>query len=649
MSKRGQVSIYIIVGLVILIIAILLFSFRTQIKGIFNPEIRPVTYFVEDCLQSTAEAGIALAGLQGGYIKLPDKLLLEQGYIPPPPSPVTIPFYWFKGNSYIPTKEDIELQLKDFINERIDECTDFSKFESQFTIEPLGEPKLDVNVNLEDVAVELNYPIKIISAEINAGNGYARGRETKIDRFAKRIPAKLGKMHEFAASIMKSINDNVLLEDLTMDVISAASGKEVSMPLEGFKLECGGLEWSKQIDLIPTLQNLVKYNFHFLRFDNSIPDFIGEENPETELDICQSTDSLGRCDREISRSSNMLDYYESFYHFDTNNKDYRDISVRTVYDDSFGMKLDVEPSHGDKVRGIDLPIPLVNTCLKIFHHRYDIEYPIMFELIDENGFQFNFATPVVIENNQPKRYYSPFSASGFDYTPSSEDYCAQRVYQRDVIVRDKVTQQGIEGAKLRYECVQFACDLGETKTMLSGTIPFLQTNFPSCINGFLIAEREGYVDEIIQVTVDGTTEAEAIPQIMMTPLKELEIKMFVKSGDSVRELNENENAYLILSKKEGDYEDTVFYPINEALSSDDKFEIVYGDAEYVLDVKLTENGKPKGGLYMADFDVARNELVNANELIVYLISNDIAFEDFQSYAEFWQTNVMVNSERPEIE
>jgi len=504
----------------------------------------------------------------------------------------------------------------------------------------LGDLELDVKVNLEDVNIELNYPIKIKSAKT----------EIKIDRFAKRIPTKIGKMHEFSVSIMKYINDNVLLEDLTMDVISAASGKDISMPLEGFKLECGGLEWSKQRDLTPTLQNLVKYNFHFLRFDNSIPDFIGEENPETELNICQSTDDLGRCDREISRSTNMLDYYESLYHFDTNNKDYRDISVRTIYDKSFGMKLDVSPSHGDKVRGIDLPIPLVNTCLKIFHHRYDIEYPILFELVDENGFQFNFATPVVIEKNQPKRYYSPFVAQGgFDYTPSSDDYCAQRVYQRDVIVRDKVTQQGIDGAKLRYECVQFACDLGETKTILSGTMPFLQTNFPSCINGFLIANREGYVDEIIQVTVDETTGAEAIPQIMMTPLKELDVKVYVKDGSAgIRELNENENVYLVLSKKEGDYEDTMFYPQNDELTLDNKFEVIYGDAEYVLDVKLMEDGKPKGGLYIEDYDIARTELLNAKELNIYLISSDVAFEDFQSYAEFWQANVMVNSQKPEI-
>ena len=218
-------------------------------------------------------------------------------------------------------------------------------------------------------------------------------------------------------------------------------------------------------------------------------------------------------------------------------------------------------------------------------------------------------------------------------------------------MRDKVSQEGIEGARLRYECVQFACDLGETRTMLSGTLPFLQTNFPSCINGFLIAEKEGYVESIIQVTVDETTESEAIPQIMMTPLKELKVSVFVKddsSGGNVRALNENENAYIIISKKEGDYEDTMFYPQNDDLTLDNKFEVIYGDAEYVLDVKLMEDQKPKGGLYLEDFDVTRNELVTADELNIYLISNNVAFEDFQSYAGFWQSNIMVNSERPEI-
>ena len=74
MHKRGQVTVFIIVGVLILIVAGV-FLYSQDKKIIEKPttiNTAPIISFVEQCIKSTAQEGIFENGKQGGYFILPE-------------------------------------------------------------------------------------------------------------------------------------------------------------------------------------------------------------------------------------------------------------------------------------------------------------------------------------------------------------------------------------------------------------------------------------------------------------------------------------------------------------------------------------------------------------------------------------------------
>src|SRR3989338_7129396 len=79
---RAQVSIFIILGLVIAITIIAIFTIRSAfIKDWLNIEqektaevpeqIKPIKSYIDSCLSTLSREAINTLGLQGGYIELP--------------------------------------------------------------------------------------------------------------------------------------------------------------------------------------------------------------------------------------------------------------------------------------------------------------------------------------------------------------------------------------------------------------------------------------------------------------------------------------------------------------------------------------------------------------------------------------------------
>src|SRR3989344_3686160 len=76
MLKRGQVTVFIIVGIILLALVAttyFLFSKTLPQEQALPLETDKITGLVEDCLVSTAEKGIISLGRQGGYFILPSE------------------------------------------------------------------------------------------------------------------------------------------------------------------------------------------------------------------------------------------------------------------------------------------------------------------------------------------------------------------------------------------------------------------------------------------------------------------------------------------------------------------------------------------------------------------------------------------------
>ncbi len=600
MNTRASVTLYIIIGLALVIVGGLAIAYREEIRQSFievlNPEVKDVRLLVENCLESTTKDVLRLAAVQGGYLELPSRLEDSFAFLPPPPAAAHTPYWWFRGTSYIPTKEGMEKEFAAYVNDNLGQCLDNFASIQRLSVSETGDASTTLSLDEGAVNVAHTFPIRI---------SFPDGKEVSLNTFKVEVPSQFFTLYGAAKSIMEQENEKGFLEDLTMDMIATADGAGDSphFPFEGFDVRCGrGEQWSEQLDLIPQLQEMVQANFHFLSFSGMQKDYDPrlEDNREIQLDVC-AEEKDGICTRSSKRTARLFDYYDSFYTIGLNTKgDFSDIKVKTQYTSSFPMSLDVEPSRGDTVRGFNLDIPIVGSCIKVYHHRYTIEYPLLFQLNSaKDDLTFAFATPVVIEKNKAKRTVSPYTLGEYSYSPDADKYCQNAVFQRDIFVKDVVTGEEIDGAKVNYQCVKFNCELGETKyptldgVPIGGSIPVLRTGFPECVNGFLTVEKDGYVSSTTQYTVN--EQAFTLPPITLTPLRALNIEVGVveTQGNSIviRGLGEGESVYLAAYAKDKKYEDSYLYPANE-YSKGLPFELILGDQSYEFDAKLIKDNKP---------------------------------------------------------
>jgi hypothetical protein len=612
MKKRGQVTLFIIIGIIIVLVAIMGIAFRHQIARtigrLFFPEAEPLRVFVERCIDINAEGAVELAAQQGGYVVVPERLAQSfDGYLPPPPSPLKVPMWWYKGTSYVPSVEEVELQLAEYVQDNLEIClNDFDAF-AQYDVIEQGNLTVEADVHEEDVRFLIKYPLLVKPKEAN--------NTIQLNEFYRIVEKPIGKLHELAAKIMEIENEEGIIENITMDIIAIADGAGDSayFPYEGFDIRCGrGKVWSEQFQLIPDLQNLLHYNLNYIVF------------------------------RGTNYVDSGYDYFNKQYAFRVSEKNHPDVRVNILYNENWGMELDVQPSKGDIVEGYPMKIPLLGACVKIYHHRYDIEYPIMFQLTDlEHNLVFNFATPIIIEKNLPKRYVSSF-VQRFEYSVSDEEYCADRVQERTLIVRDAVSGDAIENVSLTYECVSFSCNLGKTEIPtfdgipIYGSTPSLTTRLPVCLNGFLTASKEGYRENVMQYT--SGPGAGSPPAIELIPLKSLKlltrvVEITPDNKVSVRGLEDDESVAIFLINEEEGFDETFFYPTNRFYKS---FDVIYKDLDYDLDAKLIKNDNVVGGLFLQNWTVTRNTLSAANEIVVNVISSSEPPETLDEFAQYFK-------------
>ena len=208
-SKRGQVTIFIILAIVIVAGIALFFYFRSEIE-LFNipPIFRPVENFYLDCVKSYTETGISLLGENSGYIYWSN---FEPGNDYSPTSNqldffgTGIPFWYYASGKdivkeQVPTKQDMEQQLEKYLDENL-KC-DFSSFSSQGFAINLSKPEIDVEISDSEVKVDVSAELR---AEFEDESFNIRNHETVVK-------SKLGKFYEEAVKIYNKEKESAFLE-----------------------------------------------------------------------------------------------------------------------------------------------------------------------------------------------------------------------------------------------------------------------------------------------------------------------------------------------------------------------------------------------------------------------------------------------------
>lgn len=213
-KKRGQISLFIFISILFVIILTLVLSIKPNAPLInINKEIEGSTSLsliqqqVEGCLRETAEDAIFdKIGLQGGYID-PQMAGIEFEQM----TTYQLPIY--KSVDDVPPITDIEERASNEIFSNIDYCLDFSMIEKTglTVVRPLQKQIIvKTSFNDEDTTIFLRYPI-----EIKEGDS-----SREITDFAVTLPIRFKKVYNIANCFFKEISaDQTSVEDKKLSCI----------------------------------------------------------------------------------------------------------------------------------------------------------------------------------------------------------------------------------------------------------------------------------------------------------------------------------------------------------------------------------------------------------------------------------------------
>lgn len=163
MQKKGQITVFIILGIILLFLtAGILFIVQKITKDSVTSEreemaegyrAESIKSFIEHCLERTANEAMVLVSSQGGYYKVPEPAL-DQVF-------VKVPYYFYFGKKQFPEKATIEREIENYLVDQLPIClNDFKVFSKQGLKIEQREMQANVTLN-EKSSVELTLPITL--------------------------------------------------------------------------------------------------------------------------------------------------------------------------------------------------------------------------------------------------------------------------------------------------------------------------------------------------------------------------------------------------------------------------------------------------------------------------------------------------------
>lgn len=202
MDKRGQITVFIVIAIVILLTLGTYFYLQSttvdqeigaetdiSITAPVPGKAEDLSAYVESCILSTAPEGITVLALQGGsfildsskrYVSNDYRYLCKQklGY-----------------SNCVPivlSRQTMEEELEGYMMSKIGSCVDLNFFREQGFEVQAGDLQVDVSIAADDVVMNVNYPITISSGL----------KKIEVDAFTQKIDLPLGKLYDLSVRII---------------------------------------------------------------------------------------------------------------------------------------------------------------------------------------------------------------------------------------------------------------------------------------------------------------------------------------------------------------------------------------------------------------------------------------------------------------
>ena len=232
MKRRGQVTLFIVLGIVLLLVFLSIYLITSQYKQERSREdtsksvkliedMKPVESYATDCILRATALSLVLNGYHGGYTNTsPYAFYNESGTLATAgggfvndSNNMSVPYYIENKNMHRPTLEQLEKKIERFAEVRFDMCMEnISIFEDiglhielpEVDFETAGWhesnlSKLNITIGNNSVFTKIYYPIKI-----------SRDDTTRtIDTFGGTVPIRFGLIYnQFVMNITDMINSS---------------------------------------------------------------------------------------------------------------------------------------------------------------------------------------------------------------------------------------------------------------------------------------------------------------------------------------------------------------------------------------------------------------------------------------------------------
>lgn len=225
MGNRAQVTLFIILGLVILLLfGLILYWFTSTVPKqvqsqtpVIQNEQAAISGLLEGFLEDAGSRGVYRAGRHGGYIA-PEG---DEEYTESKPIP-DYDLYFYAGSSFpfVLNNEKVSLLSKQEIEERISDyvAIEFNKAVNSSNafknLQKPSRPIIKTMINQNDVVILATYPVKAKKA----------GAEIIASDVSVRIPIRFGLVYNIAAELVNNIQ-NSQYYDISKDCSKYGDGK----------------------------------------------------------------------------------------------------------------------------------------------------------------------------------------------------------------------------------------------------------------------------------------------------------------------------------------------------------------------------------------------------------------------------------------
>ena len=517
MQKRGQATLFIILGIIIASVIALAILYNQQIilaewqKSRTEAEAKlpvekEIVQALQNCIDEKAQETVALAGMQGGYIDMPaDKLpqgpnnqfsnsLLITGSMSVP--------YWFYETAnglqktQIPEEAILEEQLSKRLEKEAAACA--PEVASRYDISA-SEDKIAVTTSIEDekVVFTVDYPVTIESSTI----------KITTDKISSTVYAPLGRLMNYGKQMAQS--EDPFLEEKTIDMLVLYD----ELPFTGTEFTCATKLWTKP-KVLEDFKKIASENIQNVRISGSTNE---AKTPYFNWNIIKNSN----------------------------------LKANLMYSPNWPVQMDIQPSEGELLKGDSLNEQVGNEaaaflnsmfCITNYHFIYNIKYPVLVTLSDaKTGYTLQYATMIIIKNNQPRA-----NKAILDNFEEKAEVCKDKNAVATVYAMkpEGATLSPIPEADIKYKCANSVCSIGKTDN--NGQ---LTANFPQCYNGYVLASKEGLLDEKEQFSTNKENEI----TLLMDPMHTIQFEIKVMDNGAERSVRADEQAIVQLTEADKGY------------------------------------------------------------------------------------------------